>query len=115
MSGIAARTMTRAATLGLPFLSSRATPDELAPVARRFFDAGGEFLAHRTRLEYGAHDVTGDVVEWHATTGSVDEMVDTIGRYAELGVRDLSIIPGQDDTSSLRTTEVLASEVMPRL
>ena len=111
----AAATMTRAVALGLPFLSSRATPDELAPVARRFFDAGGEFLAHRTRLEYGAHDVTGNVVDWHATTGSTDEMVDTIGRYAELGVRDLSIIPGQDDASSLRTVEILAAEVAPQL
>lgn len=111
----AAKTMARAVRIGLPFLSSRATPDELAPVAQQFFDSGGECLAHRTRLEYGAHDVTGDVVEWHATTGSVDELVDTIGRYAELGVRDLSIIPGQNDTSSLRTTEILASEVMPRL
>ena len=111
----AAATMARAAALGLPFLSSRATPDELAPVARRFFDAGGEFLAHRTRLEYGAHDVTSDVVEWHATTGSTDEMVDTLGRYRALGVRDLSIIPGQDDAGSLRTVEILAAEVVPQL
>ena len=111
----AAATMRRAVALGLPFLSSRATPDELAPVARRYFDAGGEFLAHRTRLEYGTHDVAGDVVEWHAITGSTDEMVDTLGRYEALGVRDLSIIPGQDDASSLRTTEVLASDVVPQL
>ena len=111
----AARTMSRAAARGLPFLSSRATPDELAPLARRFFDGGGEFLAHRTRLEYGAHDVTGDVVEWHAVTGSVDEMVDTLGRYEALGVRDLSIIPGQDDASSLRTVEILAAEVVLQL
>ena len=111
----AAATMSRAVGLGLPFLSSRATPDELAPVARRFFDAGGQFLAHRTRLEYGAHDVTGDVVEWHATTGSAEKLVDTLGRYAELGVGDLSIIPGQDDASSLRTTEILAGEVVPQL
>ncbi len=111
----AAATLRRAVALGLPFLSSRATPEELAPVARRYFDAGGEFLAHRTRLEYGAHDVVGDVVEWHATTGSIDELVDTLSRYAELGVRDLSIIPGQDDASSLRTTEILAAEVVPQL
>ena len=111
----AAATMTRAVARGLPFQSSRATPDELAPVARRFFDAGGDFLAHRVRLEYGTHDVGGDVVEWHATTGSTDELVDAIGRYKALGVRDLSIIPGQDDASSLRTTEVLASEVVPQL
>ena len=95
--------MTRAVARGLPFQSTRATPDELAPVARRFFDAGGEFLAHRTRLEYGAHDVTGNVVDWHAVTGSIDELVDTLGRFAELGVRDLAVIPGQDDAGSLRT------------
>lgn len=111
----AAATMARAVAEGLPFLSSRATPDELTPVARRFFDAGGQFLAHRTRLEYGDHRVTGDVVDWHATTGSADQLVDTLGRYAELGVGDLSIIPGQDDASSLRTVEVLAAEVMPQL
>ncbi len=111
----AAATMRRAVALGLPFLASRATPDELAPVARRYFDEGGEFLAHRTRLEYGTHDVAGDVVEWHATTGSADELVDTLGRYADLGLGDLSIIPGQDDASSLRTTEILASEVVPQL
>ncbi len=111
----AAATRARAVTLGLPFLSSRATPDELAPVARRFFDAGGTFLAHRTRLEYGAHDVTGDVVDWHAITGSTDRLVDTLGRYDELGVGDLSIIPGQDDAGSLRTVEVLASDVVPQL
>ena len=111
----AATTMARAVARGLPFQSSRATPTELAPVARRFFDAGGQFLAHRARLEYGAHEVSGNVVEWHATTGSIDELVDTLGRYAELGVRDLSIIPGQDDASSLRTVEILAAEVMPQL
>ena len=108
-------TMIRAVARGLPFQSTRATPDELAPVARRFFDAGGEFLAHRTRLEYGAHDVTGNVVEWHAVTGSIDELVDTLGRFAELGVRDLAIVPGQDDAGSLRTVEILAAEVVPQL
>ena len=78
-------TMTRAVARGLPFQSTRSTPDELAPVARRFFDAGGEFLAHRTRLEYGAHDVTGNVVEWNAITGSIDELVDTLGPLRRTG------------------------------
>ena len=59
--------------------------------------------------------MTGKVVDWHAITGSAGELVDTIGRYAELGVGDLSIIPGQDDDSSLRTVEILAAEVMPQL
>ena len=110
-----AATMARAVARGLPFQSTRATPDELTPVARRFFDAGGTFLAHRTRLEYGSHDVTGNVVDWNAITGSVGQLVDTLSRYAELGVRDISIVPGQDDASSLRTVGVLATEVVPQL
>ena len=59
--------------------------------------------------------MTGNVVEWHANTGSIDELVDTLGRYADLGVRDLSIVPGQDDAGSLRTVEILAAEVVPQL
>ena len=111
----AAATMRRAVKRGLPFQTSRATPQDLAPTARRFFDAGGTMLAHRTRLEFGGHDVAGKVVEWHANTGSVAELVDICGRYEDLGVSDLSIIPGQDDNSSLRTTEILAAEVVPQL
>ncbi len=110
-----AATMARAAARGLPFQSSRTTPDDLAAVARRYFDAGGTFLAHRTRLEYGSHGVTGNVVDWKANTGSVDQLVDTVGRYAALGVQDLSVIPGQDDATSLRTVEILAAEVVPQL
>ena len=110
-----AATMARAVARGLPFQSTRATPDELAPVAQRFFDAGGTFLAHRTRLEYGSHDVTGNVVDWNAITGSVGQLVDTLSRYSELGVQDISIVPGQDDASSLRTVGILASEVVPQL
>ena len=59
--------------------------------------------------------MTGNVVEWHAITGSIDKLVDTLGRFAGLGVGDLSIIPGQDDASSLRTVEILAAEVVPQL
>ena len=59
--------------------------------------------------------MTGNVVDWHAITGSIDELADTLGRFAELGVRDLAIVPGQDDASSLRTVEILATEVVPQL
>lgn len=111
----ATATMRRAIARGLPYQSSRATPDELSPLARRYFDGGGDFLAHRVRLEYGRHEVTGDGVEWHAVTGSIDQLVDALGRFAALGVQDLSIVPGQDDESSRRTVEVLAAEVVPQL
>jgi len=111
----AAATRRRAVQLGLPFQSSRATPNELEPIARAFFEAGGLELCHRVRVEAGAHTVDGEALDWHAVTGSAAQLVDALGRFAAIGVSDLSIIPGQDDATSQRTIEVLATEVLPQL
>ena len=108
-------TMALAVDLGLVFQSSRATPDELEPVARRFFADGGTTLAHRVRVQAGDHPVASDQVAWHAVTGSADALVDALGRFADLGVSDLSIVPGSDDRTSLETVDVLAREVLPQL
>jgi hypothetical protein len=72
-------------------------------------------FAHRVRVEVGDHVVAGQVVDWQALTGSVDQVVDAFGRYRELGVRDLSCIPGQDDATSRRTVEALVNDVLPQL
>ena len=111
----AAATMRKAAARGLPYQSSRALPDVLAPRAHEYHDRGGTFLAHRVRLEIGDHAVVAEAVDWHAVTGSVDQVVDTLGRYIELGVRDLSLIPGADDDTSRTTLAALIDEVVPQL
>ena len=80
-----------------------------------YYDRGGTFLAHRVRLEIGDHAVVGEALDWHAVTGSVDQVVDTLGRYVELGVRDLSLIPGADDNTSRTTLAALIDEVVPQL
>jgi alkanesulfonate monooxygenase SsuD/methylene tetrahydromethanopterin reductase-like flavin-dependent oxidoreductase (luciferase family) len=108
-------TMRKAAARRLPFQSSRALPDDLAPVVAEYHDRGGPLFAHRVRVEIGDHAVAGEVVDWQAVTGSVDQVVDTLGRYRDLGVRDLSCIPGQDDETSLRTVEALVADVLPQL
>jgi alkanesulfonate monooxygenase SsuD/methylene tetrahydromethanopterin reductase-like flavin-dependent oxidoreductase (luciferase family) len=46
-------TMRLAARLGLPFQASRATPAELAPVARLWKELNGGLLAHRIYAESG--------------------------------------------------------------
>jgi alkanesulfonate monooxygenase SsuD/methylene tetrahydromethanopterin reductase-like flavin-dependent oxidoreductase (luciferase family) len=107
-------TMRRALRAGLPFQSSRATPEELAPIARRWFDAGGGLLGHRVRLQIDRR-AEGRELDWHAVTGTVDELVDALGRFAALGVGDLSIVPGQDDATSLETVTALVEEVLPQL
>ena len=108
-------TMDRAVRRGLPYQASRATPEELAPTAARFFDAGGTVLAHRVRMELGSHTVRGQQVDWHAVIGSADRLLDALARYQELGVGDLSILPGQDDVTSARTVQALVSDVIPQL
>jgi len=111
----ATATRRRAIELGLPFQSSRATAEELAPIAEAFFDSGGTQLAHRVRVEAGSHGVEGQEVEWHAVTGSPAQLADALGRFAAMGVSDLSIVPGQDDETSMRTVETLAADVLPQL
>lgn len=114
MAGATA-TMRKAADRGLPYQSSRALPEALAPTAAEFFDRGGTTLAHRVRVEIGEHAVRGEALDWHAVTGSVDQLVDSLGRYREIGVADLSVIPGADDETSRRTVRALVDEVVPQL
>jgi alkanesulfonate monooxygenase SsuD/methylene tetrahydromethanopterin reductase-like flavin-dependent oxidoreductase (luciferase family) len=113
--GGATATRRLAVELGLTYQSSRATPAELAPIAARFFDAGGTQLAHRVRIQAGGHVVRSAEVEWHAICGSVDELVDALGRFASMGVSDLSIVPGSDEATSRQTIDVLGADVLPQL
>ena len=99
----------------LAFQSSRATPDELEPVASNYFERGGKQLCHRVRVTFGSATTEGDRVAWHSVSGSVDQLVDALGRFATMGVADISIIPGHDDASALETVDVLASDVIPQL
>lgn len=108
-------TMRRALRAGLPFQSSRATPDELEPIAHRWFDEGGGPLAHRVRLQVDGASASGHELDWHAVTGSADQLADAIGHFGRLGVCDLSIVPGQDDRTSLDTVEALVTHVLPQL
>ena len=111
----AAATMKFSIDRGMPFQSSRATPDELEPIAMRYFDSGGTTLAHRVRVTFGDNTTEGDRVAWHSVTGSVNQLVEELSRFREMGVIDLSIIPGHDDDSALTTVDVLASDVLPQL
>lgn len=108
-------TMRLALRTGLPFQASRALPDELAPIAERWFEQGGGLLAHRIYVEVGADVPDGDEVERHALTGSASALLDGLTRYRELGVGDLSVVVGHDDDSARRTLDVLATEVIPQL
>lgn len=110
-------TFERALQLGLPFQASRATPAELAPLAKEWFDRGGTTLGIRIRVtvESRPADTPGEAVEWNSLGGSAAKVLDDFGQYLEMGVTDISIVPGQDDATSLETVETLAAEVLPSL
>ena len=108
-------TMERALRLGLPFQPSRSLPHALAPTAREWFDRGGSTLGVRIRIQADADVPRGHQVDWQALSGPASFLTEELTRYAAMGVTDISLIPGQDDRSSLRTVEVLAAEVIPAL
>jgi alkanesulfonate monooxygenase SsuD/methylene tetrahydromethanopterin reductase-like flavin-dependent oxidoreductase (luciferase family) len=110
-------TMRLALAEGLPFQASRARPDELAPVAARWFDGGGGLLAHRIYVEVGdaAAVPDGAQVERHVLAGPPGALVEGLGRFRAMGVGDVSMVLGHDDAGARRTLDALATEVLPQL
>lgn len=93
---------------GLPFQASRVAPSELAPLARRWRDEGGGTLGVRVRVSVADAVPSDSGVEWNALVGPPAFLAEQLAAYRDLGVDDVSIIPGQDDESSLRTVVALA-------
>jgi alkanesulfonate monooxygenase SsuD/methylene tetrahydromethanopterin reductase-like flavin-dependent oxidoreductase (luciferase family) len=110
-------TMLRAIRLGLPFQASRIGPSALAPTAREWFDRGGTKLAVRVRMGVGraGGPATPTATGTGALIGSAAFLADQVDAFRQLGVTDLSIMPGQDVDSSLRTLEALAEQALPAL
>jgi alkanesulfonate monooxygenase SsuD/methylene tetrahydromethanopterin reductase-like flavin-dependent oxidoreductase (luciferase family) len=112
-------TMLRAIRLGVPFQASRIGPADLAPVAREWFDRGGNELAVRVRMGVGGGAGAGssapNATAEGALIGSPAFLAEQVGAFRELGVSDLSIMPGQAVEESLRTIEALADEALPAL
>jgi alkanesulfonate monooxygenase SsuD/methylene tetrahydromethanopterin reductase-like flavin-dependent oxidoreductase (luciferase family) len=108
-------TMDRALDRGLPFQASRLSPDDLAPLARRWWDGGGGLLGVRIRIGLDRVASRADGVDWQALTGPVDFLATELARYADLRVADVSLIPGQDDRSSRAAVEALGEHVVPTL
>ena len=64
------------------------------------------------RERWRVHDLAG---EWHALTGPPAFLTEQLAAFADLGVSDVSLIPGQDDDSSRRTLDALVEDVLPHL
>jgi alkanesulfonate monooxygenase SsuD/methylene tetrahydromethanopterin reductase-like flavin-dependent oxidoreductase (luciferase family) len=113
-------TMLRAIRLGLPFQASRIGPSALAPTAREWFDRGGTKLAVRVRMGVegsgpGAGSSPPTATDTGALVGSAAFLAEQVGAFRQLGVTDLSIMPGQDVEASLQTIAALAEQALPAL
>ena len=113
-------TMLRAIRLGVPFQASRIGPAGLAPIAREWFDRGGTELAVRVRMGVGGSGARAGsppptATDTGALIGSAAFLAEQVDAFRQLGVTDLSIMPGQAVEASLRTIEALAEEALPAL
>ena len=107
-------TMRRALARGLPFQASRTPPSKLRTWAERWRDEGGGLLGVRIRVGLAPVASRDNGVDWQALTGPAEFLAEELGRYAELGVADLSLLPGQDDRSSMDTVEALVEHASCR-
>jgi hypothetical protein len=112
--------MLRAIRLGVPFQASRIGPSALAPLATEWFGRGGTKLAVRVRMGVnrrrpGGGSPSPTATETGALIGPPSFLAEQVGAFRDLGVTDLSIMPGQDAESSLRTIEALAEQALPAL
>ena len=112
-------TFERALKRGLPFQARAARPEVLQPLAREWSERGGGELAVRIavqvtdeRAETGA---VGSVAQANALVGPATYLAEQLVAYKDSGVTDVSLIPGHDDETSLRTIDALAAQILPAL
>jgi alkanesulfonate monooxygenase SsuD/methylene tetrahydromethanopterin reductase-like flavin-dependent oxidoreductase (luciferase family) len=113
-------TFERALNRGLPFQARATTPAELEPLAKEWFARGGGELGVRIALrvaEGAAERVpsSDSVASANELAGPPDYLAEQLATYSALGVTDLSLMPGRDDETSLRTIEDLATKILPAL
>ncbi|MDI2099375.1 LLM class flavin-dependent oxidoreductase [Ruicaihuangia caeni] len=111
----AAGTQRKALARGLPFQARAATPAELAPTVEGWKARGGGVFGLRIAVELAELPQHAAHLSGSKIVGPAQYIADQLRAYARIGVDDVSLIPGNDDESSLRTTRALVNEVLPAL
>lgn len=110
-------TFERALRAGLPFQARTTPPAAFASTAREWFERGGGELAMRIALEVAdrVSDAGPGAAQANALVGPPGYLAEELAAYRELGLADVSLMPGRDDDASLRTLEALGGEILPAL
>jgi alkanesulfonate monooxygenase SsuD/methylene tetrahydromethanopterin reductase-like flavin-dependent oxidoreductase (luciferase family) len=104
-------TFERALRHGLGFQARTTPPTAFAATAREWAERGGGDLGMRIAVE-----VTDEVVEREdSLAGPPAYLTEQLAAYRDLGLVDVSLMPGRDDATSVRTLEALGSEILPAL
>jgi alkanesulfonate monooxygenase SsuD/methylene tetrahydromethanopterin reductase-like flavin-dependent oxidoreductase (luciferase family) len=111
-------TFERALRAGLPFQARTTPPAAFAATAREWFERGGGALAMRIAIEVAdrvSASEPASASQTNALVGPPAYLAEQLAAYRELGLADVSLMPGRDDRTSLRTIELLGDEILPAL
>lgn len=107
-------TFERALKLGRGFQArSPAHLKALVPLVNEWNDRGGESLG--LRLGFEVSDKVDETRAPDLLSGPAPYLAEQVVAYAELGVADLSIRPGQSDEETRRTMDALGTVIVPEL
>jgi len=114
------RTIERALAAKLGFQAKTTQPAAFAPVAKEWFERGGGELGMRIALEVAdripeADTSAGGISALSALIGPPSYLAEQLDAYRNLGLSDVSVMPGRNDEQSLRTIEAFATEILPSL
>jgi alkanesulfonate monooxygenase SsuD/methylene tetrahydromethanopterin reductase-like flavin-dependent oxidoreductase (luciferase family) len=105
-------TMRRALRYGLAWEPSRMAPEEVAPLARAYLEAGGLSLKVRARMSVSAPPEAPTAFKGFSTlVGPPSYLAEQINAYAELGATYVSVVPGFDERSCGQTIAALGEAV----
>jgi alkanesulfonate monooxygenase SsuD/methylene tetrahydromethanopterin reductase-like flavin-dependent oxidoreductase (luciferase family) len=101
-------TMRRAVRYGLAWEPTRMAPEEVAPVARKYFDAGGVSLKVRARMSVSPQAAPPEAFQGFPTlVGPAEFLAEQIAAFVALGADYVSVVPGFDERSCAETIDAL--------
>jgi alkanesulfonate monooxygenase SsuD/methylene tetrahydromethanopterin reductase-like flavin-dependent oxidoreductase (luciferase family) len=104
-------TMRRAIRYGLPWQPTRLTPEELAPLARAYAEAGGTRLTARVRMSVSEASPREGALAFTTLVGPPAYLADQLHAFAALGVTYTSVVAGFDYASCAATIDALGAAV----
>jgi alkanesulfonate monooxygenase SsuD/methylene tetrahydromethanopterin reductase-like flavin-dependent oxidoreductase (luciferase family) len=105
-------TMRRALKYGLAWQPTRMSPEEVAPMAKRYLDRGGVGLKVRARMSISTpHDNPEAFKTFTTLVGPAEYLAEQIEAYIALGATYISVVPGYDEASCGETIQALGAAV----